>query len=119
VRFAISVLILTLTIAFVGGAIATPPGVNVEWGGGWAGRVIYDGTIHGPAKRMKCTDCHPALFPMRKSPDGTYTKVSMIAGENCGACHDGIRAFATFTPDFTTCARCHKPEPVAPPAPAP
>jgi c(7)-type cytochrome triheme protein len=119
------VLILGLTllvaIAFVGSAMATPPGKNVEYEGGWAGKVIYDGTIHGPDRGMKCPDCHPALFPMKKSPAGTYKKADMIAGKNCGACHNGTKSFAILTGDFATCTKCHKPAaPEAPtPAPAP
>lgn len=103
------ILSLLVAIAFVGSAMATPPGKNIEYEGGWAGKVLYDATTHGPAKDMKCADCHPQLFPMKMSPPGTYKKADMIAGKNCGACHNGTKAFAIMTRDFTTCAKCHKP----------
>jgi c(7)-type cytochrome triheme protein len=110
--------VIILALAFVCNVMATPPGKNIEYEGGWAGKVLYDGTIHGPEKGMKCPDCHPALFPMKKSPAGTFKKTDMIEGKNCGACHNGEKAFATFTPDFSTCAKCHKKGEV-PAAPAP
>ena len=124
-KFIVSILVLAVMIAFVGGVMASPPGKTVEYEGGWAGKVIFDGTSHGPDKGMKCPDCHPALFPMKKSPARTYNKADMIAGKNCGACHDGTKSFAIMAGDFSNCAKCHKaaaPAPQKPaeaPAPAP
>ncbi len=122
-RLTILLVILAVVVTFIGSVMASPPGKIVEYEGGWAGKVIFDGTTHGPDKGMKCPDCHPALFPMKKSPAGTFNKADMIAGKNCGACHDGTKSFAIVTGDFTTCAKCHKPTALAPaevtaPAPA-
>lgn len=105
-RIAILLSILVVTIAFVGGAMATPPGKTVEYEDTWAGKVIFDGTTHGPDKGMKCPDCHPTLFPMKKAPKGTYNMDDMVAGKNCGACHNGTKAFSSKT--FADCGKCHK-----------
>lgn len=105
-RSTILILILVVVIALVGSAMATPPGKTVEYEGGWAGKVVYDGTIHGTEKGMKCPDCHPAIFPMKKAPAGTYKMADMIAGKNCGVCHNGTKAFSSRS--FADCAKCHK-----------
>lgn len=110
-------LVLVVAIAFVGPALAVPPGKSIEYEGGWAGKVVYDGKTHGEKQGIKCTDCHPAIFPMKRAPAGTYNMKDMIAGENCGVCHNGEKAFSSS--DFASCAKCHKEEPTAPPSEAP
>jgi c(7)-type cytochrome triheme protein len=53
------------------------------------------------AKRNSCSECHPALFNMKK---GT-TPISMdkiYAGKLCGACHNGKKAFSS-----QSCTKCH------------
>lgn len=100
-----TILAILIAVVFVSSAIAVGPGKTVEFAGGGAGKVIFDGKSHAD-KGGKCADCHPKLFPMKKSPAGTYTMASMDKGENCGACHDGKKAFATNTP--ADCGKCHK-----------
>jgi c(7)-type cytochrome triheme protein len=59
---------------------------------------------------MKCNDCHPKPFAMKK---GTFkmTKEDHGKPDYCGKCHDGKEhngkvVFSQSTE--TDCARCHK-----------
>ncbi|MDA8079344.1 MAG: cytochrome c3 family protein [Nitrospiraceae bacterium] len=101
----ITVLLLTVfvAVAFVGSALAVPPGKTVEFAGGAPGKVIFDGKIHAD-KGLKCNDCHTKIFPMKKG--GKYTMADMNAGKNCGSCHNGEKAFASK--DAANCGKCHK-----------
>jgi len=95
---------LIIAVAFVGSALATPPGKNVEYAGGALGKVTFDGKIHTD-KGLKCDDCHKnkTPFDMKK---GT-AKIKMAdhnAGKLCFSCHDGKKAFASKE----NCAKCHK-----------
>jgi c(7)-type cytochrome triheme protein len=98
------VLIFAIMITFVmaASAYAVGPGKTVEFDGKGAGKVVFDGKNH--AAKAKCTDCHTKLFPMKKG--GTYAMKDMNEGKNCGACHDGAKAFSTK--DAASCAKCHK-----------
>jgi len=100
----ISVLILTLIVAlaFVGSAFAVGPGKTVDFAGGSAGKVVFDGKAHAD-KGLKCGECHTKIFPMKKGP---LTMADMDAGKSCGTCHNGEKAFATK--DKANCAKCHK-----------
>jgi c(7)-type cytochrome triheme protein len=117
------ILVFIIAVVFVGSAMATPPGKSVEFEDTWAGKVVFSGDTHGAKHGLKCNDCHPSIFPMKKAPKGTYNMNDMIAGKNCGACHNGTKAFSTSS--FADCAKCHKkgeapaPAPEAAPAPAP
>lgn len=99
----ILVLTLLIAIAFVGNAIAVGPGKTIEYAGGAQGKVTFDGKAHAD-KGGKCNDCHPKVFAMKK---GT-AKVTAPhkAGEFCGICHDGKKAFDQTTAD--DCGKCHK-----------
>jgi len=94
-----------VAIAFVGIAIASPPGKTVEYAGGEQGKVIFDGNTHSVVQGMKCPDCHPKLFPMKK---GVYKMTMEDHGKEtgCGACHNGTQAFSQS--DEAECAKCHK-----------
>ena len=98
----VAVVVLVI-VAFVGSALAVPPGKTVEFAGGSAGKVVFDGKIHAD-KGLKCNDCHTKIFPMKKG--GTYTMADMNAGKNCGECHNGTKAFKSS--DAANCAKCHK-----------
>jgi len=100
-----TVVILTVIIAlaFVGSAFAVPKGKTVEFAGGDAGKVVFDGTKHAE-KDLKCNSCHTKIFPMKKG--GKYTMKEMEDGKNCGTCHDGKTAFGVK--DKEGCAKCHK-----------
>ncbi len=97
-------LAVAVAVMFIGSAMAVPPGKTVEFAGGTAGKVVFDGKIHAD-KGLKCNDCHTKIFPMKK---GT-TKITMAdinAGKFCGECHNGTKAFAAK--DAANCGKCHK-----------
>ncbi len=100
----LSVFAIMAIIAFAATAFAVPPGKTVEFNGGGAGKVVFDGKIHAN-KGAKCNDCHPALFTMKKG-SVKITMADMNAGKNCGACHNGTKAFKSA--DAANCAKCHK-----------
>src|SRR4030043_675965 len=104
-RFTILLLTLVVTIAFVGSAIATPPGKTVEYAGGEQGKVVFNGDTHGMKQGMKCPDCHPKPFAMKK---GAFkmTKEDHGKPDFCGKCHDGTKAFSQSTE--ADCVKCHK-----------
>ncbi len=100
----ISMLILTvfIALAFVGSALAVPPGKTVEFKDGAMGKVTFDGKVHAD-KGLKCNDCHTKVFPMKKE-EGKYTMKDMEGGKACGACHNGEKAFSVKG----DCGKCHK-----------
>ena len=79
---------------------------DIEFAGGGAGKVVFSHEAHSEKTGLKCNDCHTKLFPMKKAPAGTYTMADMKAGKNCGACHDGKKAFSVTAED--KCGSCHK-----------
>jgi c(7)-type cytochrome triheme protein len=93
------ILAVLVTGALLGAldASASPDGEVIRYGGGGAGRVVFDPRVHLKAG-LRCQDCHAALFPTRKL--GLISRSDHDAGSRCFACHDGARAFAT-------CDRCH------------
>jgi c(7)-type cytochrome triheme protein len=95
--------VILVIVAFVGSALAVPPGKTVEFEGGGSGKVVFDGKAHAD-KGLKCNDCHTKIFPMKKG--GKYTMADMNAGKNCGECHNGTKAFKSS--DAASCAKCHK-----------
>lgn len=98
------VLMLALVFILSGIAMAVPSGKTVDFEGGGAGKVVFDGTTHA-SKGAKCGDCHPGLFPMKKGGE-KLTMAAMAEGKNCGACHNGTKAFKANDP--ANCAKCHK-----------
>lgn len=74
---------------------------TVEFAGGGAGKVVFDGAAH-KAKGLNCKDCHPGLFQMKKG-GVKITMADINAGKACGTCHNGTKAFAA-----KECAKCHK-----------
>ena len=126
-RFTILLLTLVVAIAFVGSAMATPPGKTVEYAGGEQGKVVFNGDTHGVKQGMKCPDCHPKPFAMKK---GAFkmTKEDHGKPDFCGKCHDGKEhpegsgkvVFSQSTE--ADCGKCHKKaeeKAPAPEAPAP
>jgi c(7)-type cytochrome triheme protein len=100
----IAVVAMLVIIAFAGSALAVPPGKTVEYEGGGAGKVVFDGKTHAD-KGAKCNDCHPSLFQMKKGAQ-KITMADINAGKSCGACHNGTKAFKAG--DAANCAKCHK-----------
>ena len=102
-RLALSIWVLLVTVGYIGNAFAVPSGKTVEFAGGSSGKVIFEGKTHAE-KGLKCSDCHPKLFPMKK---GEGLKMADLnAGKACGACHNGEKAFKTD--DNANCGKCHK-----------
>ena len=99
----ISVVAIMVVVMFVGSAMAVPPGKTLDFAGGTAGKVVFDGKIHAD-KGLKCNDCHTKIFPMKKGTK--ITMADMNAGKNCGTCHNGEKAFKSS--DAASCAKCHK-----------
>ena len=93
--------IVIFMAGLVGVAVATPPGKNIEWEGGGAGKVVFEGKIHASAG-TKCNACHPKLFKMKKGSN-PITMKDINDGKSCGTCHDGQTAFAA-----KECAKCHQ-----------
>ena len=96
-------LTLIITVAFAGSGFAVSSGKTIDYAGGSAGKVIFDGKIHAD-KGLKCGDCHPKIFPMKKGTNMTMTDIN--EGKYCGACHNGQQAFKTNDPG--NCQKCHK-----------
>jgi len=114
VRLTVLILSLLIAIAFVGSSIASPPGKTVEYAGGDQGKIIFNGNTHGPKQGMKCNDCHPKPFAMKK---GTFKMSKEDHGKPdfCGKCHDGKEhnGKVVFSQsDEKDCGKCHKKEEV-------
>lgn len=103
-RKLVFLLVLLVAVAFVGSAMAVPPGKTVEYEGGALGKVTFDGKIHAD-KGLKCNDCHTKIFQMKKG-SAEIKMADMNAGKNCGECHNGEKAFKSS--DTASCKRCHK-----------
>jgi c(7)-type cytochrome triheme protein len=71
--------------------------------GGGPGPVVFRHSTHDTPD-LRCSTCHTRLFPFRH--DTRITHVAMRAGQQCGACHDGARAFSTEAE--SACRLCHK-----------
>jgi c(7)-type cytochrome triheme protein len=96
----------------------TPEGggdLLLQGAAGSIGPVTFQHKSHVP-RGLGCTECHTRLFPLARSK-GHYTMASMAAGQNCGACHNGTKAFAAM--DSTRCMTCHRPPGAPPPASSP
>ncbi|OGW56659.1 MAG: hypothetical protein A2Z09_02365 [Nitrospirae bacterium RBG_16_43_8] len=101
------ILAIAVAVVFAGSAIAVGPGKTLEFPGGEKGKVVFDGKIHAD-KGNKCAACHPAIFPMKGPGKEGTVKITAPhkAGEQCGTCHDGTKAFSST--DEANCAKCHK-----------
>lgn len=103
-KIAAIILSIVVSIALSAAVFAVTPGKSIEYPGGDAGKVIFNGDTHGAKQGMKCNDCHPKPFGMKK---GSFkmTKESHNTGEYCGICHNGTRAFAQNSE--ADCGKCH------------
>jgi len=97
------ILTLLIAVAFVGSAMAVPPGKTVDFKGGAMGKVTFDGKTHAD-KGLKCDACHTKVFQMKKG--AVKIKMADHSGGNfCFTCHkEGGKAF-TFSGN---CKKCHK-----------
>lgn len=103
-RKLIFVLTIFMAIAFIGSAMAVQSGKSIEYAGGEAGKVIFNGDTHGMKQGMKCNDCHPKPWAMKK---GSFkmTKEDHGNTDYCGKCHNGEKAFSQSTE--ADCGKCH------------
>jgi c(7)-type cytochrome triheme protein len=103
-----SLILIAVVVAFAAvallaaGAMAVPPGKTVEFKDGAMGKVVFSGTVHGDAG-VKCMECHPKLFPMKKQ-EKLEVPVPHKAGVLCFTCHNGEKAFSFEG----NCAKCHQ-----------
>ncbi|GBE31536.1 hypothetical protein BMS3Bbin05_00438 [bacterium BMS3Bbin05] len=93
-------LTLIIAVAFVSIVYAVPPGKTLTFKAGKMGKVIFSGKKHAD-KGLKCNNCHPKIFKMKKGAD-KITMKDIRAGKFCGTCHNGTRAFKP-----TNCKKCH------------
>jgi c(7)-type cytochrome triheme protein len=102
-KFFVLAIIIVASFALAVSAFAVPAGKTVEFAGGSAGKVVFDGKVHAD-HGLKCADCHQSgLFKMKKGGD-TITMKDINEGKFCGACHkEGGKAFPA-----KDCAKCHK-----------
>ncbi len=102
------VFVLALTVAMVLSlavvAFAVPSGKTLEFEPKGAGKVVFSGKVHAE-KGLKCADCHPAVFKMKKGADAITMK-DINEGKFCGHCHNGTKAFSTK--EAANCAKCHQ-----------
>jgi c(7)-type cytochrome triheme protein len=103
-KFFVLALVVAVTLVMAAPVFAVMSGKTVEFEAKGAGKVIFDGKVHAE-KGLKCKDCHPAVFKMKKGGD-VITMKDMDAGKFCGTCHNGTKAFSTKT--AADCAKCHK-----------
>ena len=95
----ILLVVLIMSIALVGTAIAMPKGKSVTYETKM-GAVIFSGDTHAAAG-LKCNGCHSGIFPMKA---GIAFAAPHKTDASCGACHNGDKAFSS-TKD---CKMCHK-----------
>jgi c(7)-type cytochrome triheme protein len=95
---------LILVSALATNVFAVPKGKTITFAKSSLGPVVFDGTLHnGIAK--SCGECHnPQLFPKMKQGTVSITMKNIYAGEQCGFCHNGERAFKAQV----SCKNCHK-----------
>ena len=99
-KYFVIALVVVVTFVLVASAFASMK--TVEFDGGGAGKVVFDGAAH-KAKGLNCKDCHPGLFEMKKG-GAKIPMADINAGKACGTCHkDGGQAFSA-----KECAKCHK-----------
>ncbi len=98
-------IVVVVTFVLTVSAFAVPSGKTLEFDGKSEGKVTFSGEVHAKAG-LKCNDCHPAIFKMKKGAD-PITMNDINAGKFCGTCHkEGGKAFNAK--DAASCAKCHK-----------
>lgn len=101
----IVLLVLVALACWSTSALAVPKGKSLSFDKAKIGAVSFDGTLHNEAAQKGCRECHNAeAFPKMKQGTVTITMKNIYAGEQCGICHNGQRAFAAKG----NCKKCHK-----------
>lgn len=97
------VLALVFLLTCSGMALAVGNKKTLEFNDSPMGKVVFDGTLHKEAGN-KCKDCHnEGMFPKMKQGTVKITMEEIYAGNLCGVCHNGQRAFDAKS----NCNRCH------------
>ena len=68
--------------------------------------VLFSHQLHVEERGLGCDMCHPKPFEMsalQAQENADFTMDSLYKGKYCGACHNGMMAFASSS----QCARCH------------
>ena len=95
---------VVLLLCFAVAAIAVPAGRTLEFDKSPMGKVIFSGQVHKDAG-VSCKECHNAdMFPKMKQGTVEIKMSAIYAGQLCGKCHNGERAFEAKK----NCTRCHK-----------
>lgn len=93
-----------LLLCFAVAAIAVPAGRTLDFSKSSMGKVTFSGEIH-KAAGVTCKECHNAdMFPKMKQGTVEIKMSAIYAGQLCGKCHNGERAFEAKK----NCTRCHK-----------
>ena len=102
--YKMTLLIVAVLMVLSGVALAVPSGKSLVFSKSPMGKVTFSGEEHAEAG-IKCKECHNAeMFPKMKQGTVEITMNKIYAGELCGKCHNGTRAFAAKS----NCTKCHK-----------
>ncbi len=100
----VTLLSFILVAAVATSVYAVPKGRTLDFSKASRGNVVFDGTVHN-AVTKGCRECHnPQLFPKQKQGTVSIHMKNIYAGEQCGFCHNGKRAFRAQG----NCKRCHQ-----------
>jgi len=95
---------VVLMLCFAVSAIAVPSGRTLDFDKSPMGTVTFSGEIHKNAG-IACKECHNNdVFPKMKKGTVEIKMDTIYAGQLCGKCHNGERAFEAKK----SCTRCHK-----------
>ncbi|MDX2481174.1 MAG: cytochrome c3 family protein [Desulfuromusa sp.] len=99
----ITLLLSILIFCAAAVVMAVPPNKTLTFDKSSLGPVEFSGQIHKDAG-VSCKECHNKdMFPKMKQGTVAITMDQIYAGELCGKCHNGTRAFAAKK----SCNRCH------------
>lgn len=99
----IMLLLSILVFCAATAVMAVPPNKTLTFDKSPMGTVTFSGKIHKDAG-FKCKDCHnKEMFPKMKKGTVEIKMDKIYAGELCGKCHNGTKAFAAKK----NCKRCH------------
>lgn len=95
-------LLIVFTLSFSIAVFAVGPGKELVFQDGAMGKITFSGTVHANAG-LKCMDCHPKIFEMKKGT-AKITMADHSNGKYCNTCHNGQKAFDIKG----NCNKCHK-----------
>ncbi len=99
----IMLLLTIVSFCAVTAVMAVQPKKTISFDKAKMGAVEFSGSVHKDAG-FKCKECHnKEMFPKMKQGTVEITMDKIYAGELCGKCHDGTRAFSAKK----SCKRCH------------